>query len=44
MYPVLRDEVADFNEPMQLLARELSFIDPFTEDERRFLSLRSLDL
>jgi tRNA pseudouridine32 synthase/23S rRNA pseudouridine746 synthase len=44
MYPVLRDEVADFSEPMQLLARELSFIDPFTEDERRFLSLRSLDL
>jgi tRNA pseudouridine32 synthase/23S rRNA pseudouridine746 synthase len=44
MYPVLRDEVADFNEPMQLLARELSFIDPFTEDERRFISLRSLDL
>jgi tRNA pseudouridine32 synthase/23S rRNA pseudouridine746 synthase len=44
MYPVLRDEVADFSEPMQLLARELSFIDPFTEEERRFLSLRSLDL
>ena len=44
MYPVLRDEVADFSEPMQLLARELSFIDPFTEVERRFLSLRSLDL
>jgi tRNA pseudouridine32 synthase/23S rRNA pseudouridine746 synthase len=44
MYPVLRDEVSDFSEPMQLLARELSFIDPFTEEERRFLSLRSLDL
>jgi tRNA pseudouridine32 synthase/23S rRNA pseudouridine746 synthase len=44
MYPVLRDEAADFSEPMQLLARELSFIDPFTEEERRFLSLRSLDL
>jgi tRNA pseudouridine32 synthase/23S rRNA pseudouridine746 synthase len=44
MYPVLREEAADFSEPMQLLARELSFIDPFTEEERRFLSLRSLDL
>jgi tRNA pseudouridine32 synthase/23S rRNA pseudouridine746 synthase len=44
MYPVLREEAADFSEPMKLLARELSFIDPFTEEERRFLSLRSLDL
>jgi len=44
MYPVLREEAADFSEPLQLLARELSFIDPFTDEERRFLSLRSLDL
>lgn len=44
MYPALREETADFSEPMQLLARELAFIDPFSGDERRFLSLRSLDL
>lgn len=44
MYPALREEAADFSEPLQLLARELSFIDPFTDEERRFLSLRSLDL
>ncbi|HVI56334.1 MAG TPA: pseudouridine synthase [Luteibacter sp.] len=44
LYPVLREEAADFSEPLQLLARELSFIDPFSGDERRFLSLRSLDL
>jgi tRNA pseudouridine32 synthase/23S rRNA pseudouridine746 synthase len=44
VYPALREEPADFSEPLQLLARELSFIDPFTDEERRFLSLRSLDL
>jgi tRNA pseudouridine32 synthase/23S rRNA pseudouridine746 synthase len=44
MYPALREETADFSEPMQLLARELAFIDPFSGEERRFLSLRSLDL
>ena len=44
VYPALREEPADFSEPLQLLARELSFIDPFTGEERRFLSLRSLDL
>jgi len=44
MYPALREEAADFSEPMQLLARELAFIDPFSDEERRFLSLRSLDL
>jgi tRNA pseudouridine32 synthase/23S rRNA pseudouridine746 synthase len=44
VYPELREEAADFSEPLQLLARELSFIDPFTDEERRFLSLRSLDL
>lgn len=44
MYPVLRDEVGDFGDPLRLLARELAFVDPFTERERHFLSLRSLDL
>jgi tRNA pseudouridine32 synthase/23S rRNA pseudouridine746 synthase len=44
MYPVLREEAGDFSDPLRLLARELAFVDPFTERERHFLSLRSLDL
>ncbi|MET0934992.1 MAG: pseudouridine synthase [Luteibacter sp.] len=44
MYPALRDEAGDFSDPLRLLARELAFIDPLSGRERRFLSLRSLDL
>jgi tRNA pseudouridine32 synthase/23S rRNA pseudouridine746 synthase len=44
MYPTVREEAGDFSDPLRLLARELAFIDPFSERERRFLSLRSLDL
>ena len=43
IYPVLRPEGSDdFDHPLQLLAREISFVDPMTGAERRFTSLRSL--
>lgn len=44
VYPELRDEPADFSEPLRLLARELRFVDPVTGQDRSFLSKRSLDL
>ncbi|MEU4806002.1 RluA family pseudouridine synthase [Actinosynnema sp. NPDC023587] len=38
-YPVLRDKpLDDFTNPLQLLAKELSFTDPVTGVERRFTS------
>lgn len=37
--PVSRD---DFSQPLQLLAKELAFIDPITKQERRFVSTRRL--
>ena len=43
IYPELRPEGSDdFDHPLQLLAREISFVDPMTGAERRFTSLRSL--
>ena len=43
IYPVLLPEGSDdFDHPLQLLAREISFVDPMTGAERRFTSLRSL--
>ncbi|WP_297361895.1 pseudouridine synthase [Mycetocola sp.] len=45
LYPVVRDvSVDDFAHPLQLLASELSFIDPVDGDRRRFASVRTLPL
>jgi len=45
IYPVLRPEGSDdFEQPLQLLAKEVVFRDPLTGDERRFTSPRSLAL
>ncbi len=42
-YPVLQPKGAlDFQQPLQLLAAELSFIDPLTGQPRRFQSRRQL--
>ncbi len=35
-------EVPDHSHPLQLLAREFAFVDPFSGEQRRFLSQRSL--
>ncbi|MEV0679634.1 RluA family pseudouridine synthase [Actinosynnema sp. NPDC050436] len=44
-YPVLRDKpLDDFTNPLQLLAKELSFTDPVTGAERRFTSRLRLEL
>jgi tRNA pseudouridine32 synthase/23S rRNA pseudouridine746 synthase len=41
LYPVVQDiEVDDFDHPLQLLAAELSFTDPFDGTERAFRSVR----
>jgi len=44
IYPVLQPEeaVPDFSHPLQLLAREVGFVDPVTGEERRFVSGRGL--
>jgi len=43
-YPVLQPEPKKgFDKPLQLLAKELSFIDPVSGDERKFLSKRILE-
>lgn len=43
IYPALLPEGSDdFDRPLQLLAREVAFLDPLTGAERRFASLRSL--
>ena len=45
LYPSVRDiEVDDFDRPLQLLAAELSFTDPFDGSERSFRSARELPL
>ena len=42
-YPVLHPEVPDdFSRPLQLLARELDFIDPLSGEPRHFQSRRTL--
>ncbi|CCH33684.1 pseudouridine synthase [Actinosynnema sp. NPDC047251] len=44
-YPVLRDKpLDDFTDPLQLLAKVLSFTDPVTGVEHRFTSRLRLDL
>lgn len=47
IYPVLQpaeppDAPLDFSHPLKLLARELSFADPISGEERRFTSQRTL--
>jgi tRNA pseudouridine32 synthase / 23S rRNA pseudouridine746 synthase len=49
IYPMLLpqpalDDVPDYTQPLQLLARELSFVDPFSGEPRRFVSRRQLAL
>lgn len=45
LYPTVEDiEVDDFSKPLQLLADELEFIDPFDGSERSFRSVRTLPL
>lgn len=45
LYPVVHDtDVDDFRRPLQLLAGELSFVDPVDGGERRFESVRRLPL
>lgn len=45
LYPVERDvAIDDFRIPLQLLANELSFIDPIDGSERSFTSARTLPL
>lgn len=46
MYPTLmpRREDGDFSEPLQLLARSISFIDPLTGKRRTFQSSRELQM
>jgi len=43
LYPVVRDvDIDDFTRPLQLLAGELGFIDPFDGTRREFRSIRRL--
>lgn len=43
LYPILTDEKPDDHErPLQLLARELRFVDPLSGREREFVTRRSL--
>ncbi len=45
LYPTVRDiDVDDFERPLQLLAAEVSFTDPFDSSEREFRSIRTLPL
>nr|MBP6684895.1 pseudouridylate synthase [Leucobacter sp.] len=45
LYPVTRDvAIDDFSTPLQLLASELTFIDPIDSSERRFTSELRLPL
>ena len=45
-YPVVRrgpDEAEDFAQALQLLARQVAFVDPVTQQMRTFESMRALD-
>ncbi|HEY2256875.1 MAG TPA: pseudouridine synthase, partial [Variovorax sp.] len=45
IYPRLRPEGQDdFGQPLQLLAKEIAFVDPVTGADRHFTSPRSLAL
>ncbi|WP_410499473.1 pseudouridine synthase [Chitinibacter sp. S2-10] len=42
-YPIVLDDKGDdFSQPLQLLARELKFVDPFSRAQRTFTSRREL--
>lgn len=42
-YPTLRPTVSDdFSQPLQLLAKEIRFIDPYTNEARCFSSQQTL--
>jgi len=44
-YPVLQEKKADnYSQPLQLLAKELSFIDPISQQRRRFSCVENLSL
>ena len=43
-YPELRQDDDDYDRPLQLLARSLAFVDPFTGEPRQFESRLSLKL
>jgi tRNA pseudouridine32 synthase/23S rRNA pseudouridine746 synthase len=43
-YPELGPDADDYEHPLQLLARSLAFVDPFTGERRRFKSGLSLKL
>lgn len=44
-YPVLQEKTADiFSKPLQLLAKELQFIDPISQQSRNFNSQTNLNL
>ncbi|MBO9686490.1 MAG: pseudouridine synthase [Mitsuaria chitosanitabida] len=45
IYPVLQpvEEVVDFTRPLQLLAREIAFVDPISGQPRRFVTSLRLD-
>ena len=44
IYPVLQPDEAlpDFSHPLQLLAKEIAFVDPFSGERRRFVSRLAL--
>jgi tRNA pseudouridine32 synthase/23S rRNA pseudouridine746 synthase len=47
IYPILtpyQEYDLDFSKPLQLLAKAVSFMDPFTHEPRTFSSLKTLDL
>lgn len=45
LYPrVVNPAYDDFSNPLQLVARSLSFVDPITGEERRFVSRIALDM
>ncbi len=47
IYPILtpyQEYDLDFSKPLQLLAKEISFLDPITGNARTFISNKVLDL
>jgi tRNA pseudouridine32 synthase/23S rRNA pseudouridine746 synthase len=47
IYPILtpyQEYDLDFSKPLQLLAKEIAFLDPITGEQRAFTSQRALEL
>jgi tRNA pseudouridine32 synthase/23S rRNA pseudouridine746 synthase len=47
IYPILtpyQEYDLDFSKPLQLLAKEIAFLDPITREQRAFTSQRALEL